>query len=484
MQYDADGIAYSFATQAATIAVKAGLSFDLTDDGIEIESVADKIASRLMGGQIAYCPVFEQDLQAYLVDLTGEAEHDKLEVVAVAPKEKVEDPEHPGEMIEVDGSYDAVAYKWYKKGANDEEFKQLEGEYKPALTVTSSGEYYVVVFGMRHIVDAKEMVYDAENDSVAEKEFKYHTSIASSKSTICEIPAPIKLEITKEMAEHLVLAENPILVLEVERQKIEGEDVGIVSIVAEKTASAEKDLDLENAEFLPVGEASEGSEAIAEAWIWNGVEYASEEEAVAAKGEAEGEIEHREAKEAVPAVAGIDYLVDGNISTINMANAEEGYYKITIVNTLNNDSEETNVVNELYKYLPYPSEDEGKTVEPVIAELVCRVVKPATIKSVACRIVAADGNAPQNPDQGSVYRRDKIEAIIDLDHQLSDELKIQWYEVQGDKDPADEGADFLIEGATDQEFVPNHAGDYYFVAINKVEESFIELASDAVHFSA
>lgn len=455
MQYDADGIAYSFATQAASIVVKAGLSFDLTDEGIEIESVADKIANRLMGGQIAYCPVFAENgnLPAYVLNLEvpegaeeGAPAQAQLEVIATAPE---------------GDSYDAVAYKWYKKGANDEAFAELKGEYSPALTVTSSGEYYVVVFGMKEIVDNKEYIF--ADDAVSEEpvKFKYHTSVASSKSNVCTIPAPIKLKITKEMAEHLVLAESPVLVLEVERQMIEGEPVGIVSLKVEKTASAEKDLDLEHAEFLPVGEASEGSEAITEAWIWDGVEYASEEEAIAAKGEAEGEIEHREAKEAVPAVAGISYLVDGAVITIDMADAEEGYYRITVINKLNGDQEET------------------------VSTVICRVVKPAAINSVEIKLAAADGRAPQG-DQGSIYRRDKLEAKVDLTGLLSDELLLQWYEVVSVKDPeeAEDAKDIAIEGATGTEYVPTRAGDYYFIAINKVEDSVIEQASDAIHFNA
>ena len=306
MQYDADGVAYSFATQAAVIAVKAGLSFDVTDEGIKIENVADKIASRLMGGQIAYCPVFAEDgnLDAWVLSLEvpedaeeGAKPEARLEVVAMAPH---------GE------SYDAMAYKWYKKGLDDEDFALIDpentdfkGQFTPALTVTSSGEYYVVVFGMRHIVDAKEYIYDkevlytqedldaykAENGADAEPdwaigdvkvpagahydEFKYHTSIASSKSVVCTIPAPIKLEMDEPLLpKYLILTEDPVLNIKVKRQTIQIKDeetgemidepVGIIEIVAKKTASATKiaDEELENVEFVVVGEAEEGKEAV------------------------------------------------------------------------------------------------------------------------------------------------------------------------------------------------------------------------------
>ena len=161
-----------------------------------------------------------------------------------------------------------------------------------------------------------------------------------------------------------------------------------------------------------------------------------------------------------------------------MANAEEGYYRFTVVNKLNGDQRETDAYN------TKPAKDQE--TQP-IAELVCRVVKPAAITGVSIQLVAADGNAPQE-DQGSVYRRDKLKANVDLTGVLSDKLSYQWYEIVSVKDPeeAEEAQDIKIEGAVDEEYVPAHAGDYYFIATNMVvdKKNSISVASDAIHFNA
>jgi len=467
MQYDANGkIAYSFATQASQITVKAGLSFDVTDEGIEIENVADRIANRLMSGEIANCPVFGEDgdLPAYIINLEvpdgaapGTEPQAVLEVVASAPIIKVDDIEHPGQKIEKQDTYDAMAYKWFKKGQGETEFTQIEGEYTPALTVTAAGEYYVVVFGMKKIVDSKEFTYDADAGTVsAEKEaFKFHTSVASTKSTVCVIPAPIKLNITEEMAAKLVIAEGATLILGIERQMIGEDAVGEVELRIEKTATAEKDLDLETAEFTVVGEPTEGSAAVEEAWIWNEVAYPTEAAAIEAKGESEGEIEHREAQDAVPATAGVTYLVDGGVVTIDMAKAAEGYYKVTVINKLNSVAEETE------------------------SSVICRVVKPASIKEVTVTLISEQGSQ----GAGSIVFGDKIEATADLDGALSDELTYQWYVVSGHQDPTDESPDTLVEGAVGALFTPTAAGTYYVKAINKVEETEAIAISSAITFN-
>lgn len=404
MQYDAAGdIAYSFATQSASVAVKAGLSFDLTDEGVKVESVADKIASRLMGGQIAHCPVFATngDLPAYVLNLSvpedleegaEEIPQAELKVVAAAPN---------GE------SYDAMAYKWYKKGANDEEFSQVEGAYSPALTVTSSGEYYVVVFGMKEIIDGSEYVYNASTGLASEQKFKYHTSVASSKSTVCEIPAPIALKISEEMAEKLVIKDGSALILVVERQKINNAIVGEVELKIEKTVNAIKDLDLETAEFS--------------------------------------------------VVTGIPYEVDEEEIKVNMSSAAEGYYRITIINKLNGDQEET------------------------ISTVICRVIKPADIAS-AQAVLLTQGGAASDASEGSVARGNKIEARVNI-LGLSDSLSIKWFKVVDQQDPADESADLEIAGAKELVYVPDDDGSYYFLATNKVEDTEKSVRSNLIVFN-
>lgn len=489
IQYEYDGaekIAYSFATQAAAVAVKANLSFDLTEDGVAFEYVNDKIASRLMQGQIAHCPVFAEDgnLDAYVIDLEvpagapeGTPASAILSVNAAAPE---------GE------SYDAMAYKWYKKGANDEEFKQIEGEYSPALTVTSSGQYYVVVFGMKEIVDNEEYTFDGENVSEEPVKFKYHTSVASTKSTVCEIPAPIKLEIqpfvdpedaTKilgYMARKFVIGKDGQLEILVNRQKIGEAVVGDVELRFEKTATAEKDLDLESAEFLPVDLSSTpGEEAVTEAWILDEVEYATEEEAKAAADAAQSAeagagdysgIVHREAKEAVPAVeAPITYEVnDAGEIAIDMAKAEEGYYKVYVVNKLNGDEEVTLSFNK-----------ESKDGVEKVEDVTCRVVKPASLKSAEIAIVGEPG-----PDgRGSRTNGNYLEVSIDLDGQLSDEIKYAWYIINTGKDPADAEPDELIEGADKFTYKPTERGSYYCVVTNIVEDTEAKIITNDIEFA-
>lgn len=464
MQYGADGIEYSFATQAAAVAVKAGLSFDLTDEGVVFEEVADKISSRLMGGQIAYCPVFAPaseelpnggNLPPYILNLEvpigapDDVAKAKLEVVATAPEGT---------------DYDAIAYKWYKKGSDDEEFHQIEGEYTPALTVTSSGEYYVVVFGMIEIVDNNEFIYDSATDTATEGKFKYHTSVASTKSVVCAIPIPDALKITEEMANVLILGDEAALTLIIERQTIDENVVGDVSLKIEKTATAEKDLDLETAEFEVVDLSSTpGSPAVTEAWIWDEVEYATEEEAIAAKGEEEGEIIHREAQEAIPATeAPISYVVDDGSVVIDMSNAEEGYYKVTVINTLNGDHKDTE------------------------SEVICRVVRPAAFVAESAVVSAVPKPDKQNPSEEPSASDYKLVATAEVDG-LSDSLSIRWYEQVGSLDPADETPDTLWdEGAFEehQEYYPDHGGYFYFVAVNKVEDTTAEITSNIIKLAA
>lgn len=402
MEYEGDKIGYSFATQPALVSVKAGLDFD---ENIEIENVADKIASRLMGGQIAHCPVFAEngDLPAYILNLSGDPAQAQLQVVAAAPE---------GEQ------YDKIAYKWYKNG------EQIENEYKPALTVTSSGEYYVVVFGMKEILDNKEFVYNTTTGEAVEEKFKYHTSVASTKSTVCEIPAPIKLVITEEMADKLLREEDAVLTLVIERQTISDEIVGNVSLKMWKTESAEKDLDLDNAEFLEVG------------------------------------LTYREPNNESPAdVEGSIYYYISNDDRIiiDMSRALEGYYKVAIVNALNGDEEETE------------------------SSVICRVVKPAHLDAVENKLFDKEGNELSEGAQGSVAAENKLMAVVDLLGTLSDELTLQWFEVKGEQGD-DDYKDDPISGATDAEFIPSQAGAYYFEATNRVDDSYASLKSNVITF--
>ncbi len=505
MQYDSvgDKIVYSFSTQTAAVAVKASLDFDLTEEGVEFESVADKIASKLMDGQIAYCPVFAEDgdLPPYILNLAvpdgapeGTSPRARLEVVAAAPQVLYteedlakykrlngEDAEPEWQVGDVkEDSYDAMAYKWYKKGADDEDFAQIPGEYTPALTVTSSGQYYVIVSGMREIVDNKEYIFDGENVSEEPVKFKYHTSIASSKSTVCKIPVPEPVKITEDMLARLIIADEAALYVVIERQKIDDNTVGKISLEFEKTASAEKDLDLDAAEFLPVELiVVEGHEAYPERWVYDSEPYETEAAAKAAadadQGVEAGEgdysgISYLPAEDAVPAhMTPISYELqdeNGNVDengsriVINMSGAEEGYYKVTIINALNGDQKETE------------------------STVICRVVKPAKVDAAAAVLLTASGN-PSDAIEGSVSRENKIRADVTING-LSDERIIQWYKVVDEQDPNPSGDaenDIKIEGANGEIYEPDDDGFFYFMATNKIEDTEDSKRSNIIKFA-
>lgn len=435
LQYDGDEIAYSFATQAAQVAVKPGLSFDLTKDEVAFESVADKIASRIMSGEISHAPVFAPkedpddpedfggNLPPYILSLAENGGSVELSVEADAPKKRVEDSEHPGTFIEVDDPYDAVVYKWYHKAPNEDEFRLLDDKHTPALTVTSSGEYYVVVFGMKEIVDGMEMIYDDRSETAVEGKFKYHTSVASSKSTVCMIPAPIKLQIAENIADWLVLENEPALTIKVKRQAIDGTVVGDITLKAERTDGedkADKDLDLSTATFIEVP-----ATAVAE--------ITGEEEGI-----------YYTITNTEPDENGDVY---GTIA-VHMENAAEAYYRFTVIHTLNGSVENT------------PGEGEANTA-------ICRAVGPAVAPTNVEATVFDKNNVEVTDREGSWLIHDRIRASFDIDG-LSDNVTIQWYLVNNEPDPDDEMADEAILNANGMEYIPTEAGLYYFIVTNEV----------------
>lgn len=397
-----------------------------------------------MAGHIAYAPVFAPadeehdyaggDLPAYVLDLSGSTA--VLEVSADSPKKRVEDEEHPGQYVLRDDPYDAVAYKWYKKTAEDDDFVLIDvddtaaqGQFTPALTVSSSGQYYVVIFGMREILDGVENIYDAENEVVVnEQKFRYHTSVASTRSTICTIPEPIALTFVSakdggaDMPEFILLQADPepVLALVASRQIIKNPNtqenmrVGTTSIKLEKTSSAEKDLDLSVAEFTEVDMTdSPISIAINE-------ETGAINMALSAPGEEEGDP--------------VQY-------------AGEGYYRVTLINSLNGDSKET------------------------VAEKEFRAVYPATIGTVSvAAVLGADDSTVVVGRDASYTAGDHLKAVVDLSGMLSDEVTYQWYESSQGMDPIDveNPNDSIIENATGMVLIPPHQGSYYVRVTNHV----------------
>lgn len=448
IQYDADGIAYSFATQVANVTVKPTLEFDLGAEGFLLESVADKISNRLMGGQIAFCPVFVDtpaeeeggelisgDLNDYLANIES-GETTRLTVNAAAPD---------GE------TYDAMAYIWYKKGKDETEFSEVtegDGAYTPSLAVTSSGQYYVVVYGMKEIVDNTIYTYDSETGKSEQKEpFWYHTSVASTKSTVCEIPMPIPLVIERFPAEYAIMAsgqDEEIQFVLTGRQTIKDAiKVGTPSLSVEKSENAafvDDPTTLPYEEFrLADGQVifdEEHNTLIFKTSITTTTETPSEEEG--------GE----------PTI------------TTTTENIPEGYYRFTVLNTLNGDTAKT---------------------EPAF---IIRITEPAKSAASDLQLVAvnADGTAYNGTSNPSVVNRNELRITYTrFTPEQSDGVEYEWFKRVGEQvNPEDiegEATDLLIEGATTEAYAPTVSGAYYARIINTFNNTVSKTLTNVVVFT-
>ena len=456
LEFDPAGdLAYSFATQVAQVAIKPTLDFDITSGEFGIEEVADKIASRIMDGRIAFCPVFAEngDLPSYIANLTD----DKAELTVEA--------EAPSGM---EDGYDAMAYIWYKKGANDEDFAEVplteidgqpNGQYSPALTVTESGQYYVVVFGMVEIVDNTAYIYDAESDpavSASKEPFWYHTSVASSKSNICEIPAPIALEISEDWAEKFVLGQedpNELVIVLKGRQKIlNDQTVGTIALKIEKTSSVSQSI-------------TEPDFSI----VLNDVPYSLDADdvtirinmdklgyvAVESDAEFDESATYYIKENDVYSVAEISEFAP-DVTYYTAVPATPGYYRVTVINKLNGNEEET------------------------ISAVICRVTNPPALPEFHLQVLLDGGaiaGATYNPN---ISAGDSIEVVHNpLTAEDTDELIYEWYFMKGNR-PDDEFEDELIEGANGKIYKPTKEGNYYVKLINNFNGATISAISQEV----
>lgn len=435
LQYNPDGIAYSFATQVASVAIKPTLAFDLTAEDFLIESVADKISNRIMGGQIAFCPVFvptqetvdgettevSGDLPEYLAKLTAPAEGESpsavLKVNAAAPGEE---------------TYDAMAYVWYKKGNEDTEFHEVtaeesRGAYTPALTVTSSGQYYVVVYGMKEIVDNTVYTYDNETRTVSdEKEpFWYHTSVASTKSTVCEIPMPIPLVIERFPADYAIMTsgqDEQIQFVLTGRQTIkdavEVGQPGLAIEISENAAMVDDPKDLTYTRFDLLAEDQvvfdeEHCALIFKTSVTTTTETPSEEEG--------GEPTIETTTEYIP----------------------EAYYRFTVLNYLN-----------------------GDTAASTEQQYIIRITKNA-INAENLELVAIGTSGAPIVGTPSLARGDKLKIQhTPFEATKTDGIEYQWFEQINNMDPEEGYPDTLIENAKDAIYMPTHSGAYYAKVIN------------------
>ena len=424
LQYNADGISYSFATQPANITVKSTLAFDLTDEELAIESVADKISNRLMGGQIAFCPVFRTDLENYIDNLT------------VPEVEEGEEPGPASATLEVSAeapegeNYDQMAYIWYKKGKDDSDFIEVtdlaSGAYTPALTTTSSGHYYVVVYGMKQINDNLAYTYDAEADpqvSAEKQPFWYHTSVASSKSTVCEIPAPIPLEIKEMPEEAIIIGRDNIIIGLVGRQVIQNNVVvGTPGVKVERTANA----------AIP----AEGTE----------VEF-------------------------LPELLSLETVLDESVDPITLTalipnDAPEAYYRVTVTNTLNGDVADSE--------------------EPFIVRVTQPAAAPSNLRLAG--IVHGSEAEAATGYQVNASDGDSLKIIHDqMAATQSDKITYKWYLMKGQvQNPegaeSSDAVDELIANAEGNTYTPAVGGNYYAQVINELNGTISETLTNVIDF--
>ena len=444
LQYNADGLAYSFATQVASVAIKPTLELDLTAEDLVIEAVADKISNRIMGGQIAFCPVFVDtevenadpipgDLPEYLASLDN-PEDAILTVKAAAPENE---------------TYDAMAYIWYKKGKDETEFSEVTdldaGAYTPSLAITSSGQYYVVVYGMKEITDNTIYTYDAtaeEGHRVSEEKekFWYHTSVASTKSTVCEIPEPIPLEIEKVPSERIIMDPEATATVQVVLkgvQKIKNDvEVGTPGLRVERTGDATLVTDgipEFNAEPITLAE----DQVI---WDRENLTLTFKTWTQVAEGEEDNTT-----------------LVDRNI--------DEAYYRFTVLNTLNNDTAETE------------------------QQFICRITEPAMEpRNLVLQLMTSTGTAAEAGTNASIARGNKLQVMHDtLPAAKSDGVTYEWFKRIGDIINLDENdvdpKDKPIDGASGPVYIPTVPGAYYARVTNEFNGTVSQVLTSAIVFN-
>lgn len=215
-------ISYSFSTQVAQVSVKSGLNLDLLSEDLYVDEVNDLVTKNMMGVSLAK----NVKILSNLPEVANVGTQLSLSI----------------DTSELDPS-DVVAYQWYKDGKlylTDSNGAEVE-YFKPALTITETGDYYLVVLVSKEIVDTRVKTEDGN-----EVKFGYHTSISNTQSLVCSVPKPIKLNIIKDLAPSLLLGNS--LDMEINYQN----DINSITLNIGKTASVKNGLDLATAEFADV----------------------------------------------------------------------------------------------------------------------------------------------------------------------------------------------------------------------------------------
>lgn len=440
-------LGYSFSTQAATVAIKAGLDFDVLDSKLYVEDVADEINARLLKGNIAHAPIFTTNLETFLLTL-GE----NGSAVSVAVSQPEDEP-----------AYDNIVFKWYKDGV------LIPEAHGATYTIPEAGRYWVVAYGSREIVDAVEV--NSEGQTV---DFEYHTSVASKQSNIITVPLATALVVVKDLydengvdIDHIVIHEGAEMNYQLKPQTIEIMEDGATVARRISTIGAQLEkVDGNRGELL-------SAESLAEATFVNANTIITETVPAEEEGGEPSSVEVEVMPVSIDDESG---LISYEVSDVRIP---EGYYRISTFNTVNN--------------VTLPSEPAHSRV--------CRITGLPTLPTeVRAQVYTINGNPSTLPSGGRSpsAKKHMLKAVYTIDG-LSDDAIVKWYEVYGDtKDPeiesdAAEGSEPIFN---DKEVTPNpetpagfyapeRAGTYYFKVlnvVNGVQSEFV--SSDEIAFTS
>lgn len=422
-------VAYSFNTQTATVAVKAGLNYDFTDSELLIEDSRDLVAGRLLEGNTAHCPEITENINKIMF------KGGTLSVTAKGIQHSTDNGDNHSDNAPV------LTYQWFHKPLGETAYERLRDAngtpvYTPSITITDSGSYYCTIFATYEIVDSVGLATDG-----SEIKLEYHTSTASSNTCVCTVPEPIKLAIVKDLNGNLILTEDSkALTMEMEQQNLTLDD-GTEAIISDlvcklyKAGDGSKVDDLSKLEF---------------------VEVDSQDYAII-KEENEQEI------------AGVKVPYSGNTisAQLTVGAAAQGYYKMVVGNMVNNNTVDS---------------DESA---------ICRVTLTAQLPTLdtdyPIKKVNAAGNAiqPKNLEVGDTLR------AMFTENGLSDGLTIIWKKVVGKgqdgnvalEDGEEDREDRIVqESASTDLTITEDMGDgaYYFIIHNELNGTKVDSEPKAV----
>ena len=442
-------LGYSFSTQTAQVAIKAGLDLDILDSELYVDDVADEINARLLGGNIAHAPIYTTNLDEFLLTL-GE-NGSEVSVVVTQP--------------EGDEAYENIVYKWFKDGV------LIPDAHGASYTIPEAGRYYVIAYGSRRIVDAIEI--NSENDEV---EFEYHTSVASKQSNIITVPLAVALIVVKDLfdendaeIDHIVIHQGAEMNYQLEPQTIE---------VVENGETAERRISHISA-VLEKAADNDGSFLSADQLAEKEFEAANTVVTVVIPAEEEGQEDSEEQVNVMPVTIDDESgLISYDVSDERIP---EGYYRISTFNTVNN--------------VTLPS-------EPACSSI-CRITKAPALPSVSrivddvdilgAKVYTANGNPARPTTEPSVNGGYMLRAVYEIAG-LSDDAIVKWYKVVGQQDPRDKDAaegEQTVDVIDDTEvfpaadtpvgfYKPTDDGSYYFSVQNVLNGQITEVVRSNV----